>query len=104
MILYHISQVSGLDKIGLKPGMPSKINYKGRRSFYVYLGTLEYIHKDYLSYCPPGQYFLYSVDTTGLALDDNLPGGQYRYGADIPGNKIKLVRELVVGKKNRIYS
>lgn len=92
---YHLSQIKGLHYLGICCRQRPTV---GRgRSDCVYIGTLTYINDQYAKYAPPGKYFLYAVDVTGLPVEKGtLPGEQMRCWGDIPEDHVSFIKEMVI--------
>ena len=92
MQTYHVSPVSNLDELGILTGVKTLHNYYEKFSRFVFLGTLDYIENHYLKYSEEGTWYVYEVDCTGLHLTQLPTDDQWKYGDDIPPNRIKCVK------------
>jgi hypothetical protein len=61
MICYHASRNPNLCTAGIRTGQTTLCSIF-RKSTHIYVGTLNYIHEQYLKYCPMGTYYIYEID------------------------------------------
>ena len=90
---YHASRGSHLDFDGIKANMPG--NVTAHPTPYVYLGSLDYIYKQYFRYAPVGTYYVYEVNIIGLLVDSvTLRGEQIRIIGNIPHRHVKFLESF----------
>lgn len=82
----HASMRSNLDLVGIKCFSAPLVSYK--KSPYVFLGTLDYLVKQYFKYAPKGEYYLYEVDVEGLSVDTSPVGNQVKIAGDINASRV----------------
>ena len=93
---YHLSPTRDLDIQGISPGTVVGKAVAARKPMpHAYLGTLEYIETQYLSYVPRGTYHLFRVTTEGLVLQA-VPAGpnQVKVSDTIPAQQVTFVRTI----------
>ena len=76
MTYYHASRNSNLCAAGIQVGQSTSCSIY-RESKHIYVGTLKYIHEQYLKYCPKGTYYIYEIETD-LQLEPLPAKGQWR--------------------------
>lgn len=85
---YHASPFDNLDQIGIDPN--AKPHVSGQRQEWAYLGSLDYIFRQYLRCAKTGIYYIYWVKAEGLNLDCNLAGDQVRTQDYIDSSRVIL--------------
>jgi hypothetical protein len=96
-IHFHVSPKHDLHLKGLDPQAEPHVTQT--KAGWVYLGSDDYIHNQYLKYAKPGTYYLYKIDTRGLEADHApLTPGQQRYEAKIEPARIKKISVINTSK------
>jgi hypothetical protein len=96
MIRYHVSPISDLDKRGLAVNAKTLHNYYEMVSRFLFLGTLNYIENHYLKYSTKGTWFVYEVDCSDLNLTELPTKDQWKYGDNIPSDRVRKVKVVDV--------
>ena len=96
MIKYHASPISDLDKRGLVVNAKTLHNYYEMVSRFLFLGTLNYIENHYLKYSTKGTWFVYEVDCSDLNLTELPTKDQWKYGDNIPSDRVRKVKVVDV--------
>lgn len=86
MKLYHASLCHNLHKVGMK--INSEPTCGRFKEPYVYLGSLEYLEKQYFRYCPKGIYYVFEVDIDQQKLEYLEKVNHYRYSGNIDAHRI----------------
>ena len=94
--LFHASKVPKLNKDGLKINKDTTCcnEYKSRE---IYFGSIEYIKKDYFSYCPKGMYFIYKINVEKLNIIKVNAGDQWKTRKEVSNNRIEFYDEYYKG-------
>lgn len=77
MTVYHASRISNLIELGIRINSPTSCSVF-KKSKHVYVGTLEYILNQYLTYCPKGLYYIYEIEVDLTGFEELPAKGQWR--------------------------
>ena len=94
MVTYHASPIPDLDREGLAINVKTLHSYYEKFNRCLFLGTLDYIENHYLKYSTKGTWFVYEVDCSDLNLIQLQTKDQWKYGDNIPSDRIKRLKTI----------